>query len=524
MKTRFLKLLSVILTVLMISGSVSVALAAPAGAGTENDPVVIANAEDFAALAADPAAYDGKYITLAGDIDLSTLGTAYTPIGTQAVPFKGVFDGCGYAIKGGSDVFYLTRNRAVNNCGLFGYTSGAVIKNVTLTKLALRAGTNAGLLLGYGESTQISNIKVTGSCPIEANENAGGIVGTLASGSIVDCRNESTSSVEVSDGDNAGGIVGLATDAQILRCINKCSVNTMTANCGGIAGRVSGSVSHCLNLAAVSSEYDGDADSAGVAGIVGFFDGPGTVTYCGNSGDITSALDCFGIVCYGPDADVSYCYNAGMLDWQWDPGASWVKSENNCVYRDDASVTVDDMKDQATYEAAGWYPENGENVWMELPADAVYHNYPYPVLIDCNFHQMEESVTRPATCTETERTRYYCGDVFCDYEYFEDTAPALGHQMITVTTVKATCVNDGETVQQCSRVGCGYTDEATRAVVPATGEHNDADGDNECDVCGKIMKEPEQQQEVKKNFFQKIIDFFKRIFDWIKNLFTRNKE
>ena len=70
MRTRFSKLLAVLLSILMIAASLSVAFAAGGslpGAGTEADPYLIEDADDLLALSADPSAYDGKYIALAGE-------------------------------------------------------------------------------------------------------------------------------------------------------------------------------------------------------------------------------------------------------------------------------------------------------------------------------------------------------------------------------------------------------------------------------------------------------------------------
>ena len=517
MKTRFLKIVSVILTVLMISGMVPAAFAADgAPAGTESDPIVISDAAGLAALADDPAAYDGKYITLSADINLADLAS-YTPIGTEAVPFKGIFDGCGYTVSGASTGTYLTKSNSAVCCGLFGYAVGAEIRNVKLMNLHIQCKANAGIALGYGVETTVSNVEICDSaCSVQTYNNAGGIVGYLESGTVQDCKNNSASSpaaVKTLRGNNAGGIVGCAVSSQILRCINGAKVQTKYQNCAGIVGSLSGTVSHCINKADITSTYQASSanDYAQCAGIVGFADGETDVSCCGNGGSVTASQNtCSGVVGYGPAASVSFCYNAGTLT----RGMSLVNrigSETDCISSDDSPA--DDMTDVAVY--AGW---DFDNMWL-APSDDI-HGYPYPTLKDCNFHTIELTADRPATCTKAEMKTYAC---MCGYEYSEEGEPALGHQMTTITVSKATCVDDGETVQICNRPGCGYTDESTRTVVPATGEHVDADNNNECDVCGATIKEPEQEPE-KKSFFQKIIDFFKRIFDWIRNLFTRNKD
>ena len=521
MKTRFIKMMSVLLTILMLGTVVSAAYAAgPALAGADAASVEIADAAGLAALAANPAGYDGLEIVLSADINLSEI-TDYVPIGTQEAPFKGKFDGCGHTIIGGSgfNVYFLKKDNTADYGGLFGYASGAEIKNVTLSQVAVSCNAYAGCLLGYGEDTTISNVIVKESSSVEANENAGGIVGYLNGGEIADCRNYSSAStaVKVFSGDNAGGIVGKAVDAQILRCVNKGVVFSQFANCGGIVGSIKGTVSHCLNTGNVTSTFADEeelAPSACVAGIAGEGVDSSEVTFCGNTGKITStSLDCYGTVGYGPETVVSDCYSAGVLDMDWEHylEEEIVKEETNCVIAVD-ETSAEALKEEAAYD--GW---DFENTWL-APTNA--HNYPYPTLADCNFHEMEKTVTRPVSCTENEKIRYSC---MCGYEYYEEVGEALGHKMEWITTHKPTCVDEGEKVQQCTRLGCGYTDESTRTVIPATGEHVDDNNDNACDVCGTVINEPEQEQEVKKSFFQKIIDFFKRIIEWIKNLFKRDK-
>lgn len=70
--------------------------------------------------------FSGKIITLSGDIDLSA--HEWVPIGTQAHPFDGTFDGNGNTISG-MDVVVSTDSPAA---GLFGIVSECMIKNTTL--------------------------------------------------------------------------------------------------------------------------------------------------------------------------------------------------------------------------------------------------------------------------------------------------------------------------------------------------------------------------------------------------------
>ena len=105
---------------------------APSGSGTEESPYQISTAGElfwFASLV--NGTLEGveqntaACAVLTADINLS--GRTWTPIGTSTRNyFEGTFDG------GGNTISNLTIDTEASYVGLFGATSGAVIKNVTL--------------------------------------------------------------------------------------------------------------------------------------------------------------------------------------------------------------------------------------------------------------------------------------------------------------------------------------------------------------------------------------------------------
>ena len=125
------------------------------GDGTQENPFLISDKDGLVNITNDLCAY----YKLTDDIDLA--GKAFTPIGTSASPFKGVLDGEGHEIKN------LTVNGTGNYTGLFGYLSGAVVKNLTLTGVNV-TGTGSykytGALAGYANGGSIS------CCSAEENE------------------------------------------------------------------------------------------------------------------------------------------------------------------------------------------------------------------------------------------------------------------------------------------------------------------------------------------------------------------
>ena len=146
---------------------------------------------------------DANYM-LRKDITLPTgtpPGTPHTPIGTEAAPFKGRFDGMFHEISG------LTFDTAhegtpTEYVGLFGTTDGATIMNVGLKDANLSAVKFGGGLVGHAKGhTVISAVYNESSTGMGAGNYAGGLVGWLDSSSLDNAYN--TAKVN-----NGGGLVG----------------------------------------------------------------------------------------------------------------------------------------------------------------------------------------------------------------------------------------------------------------------------------------------------------------------------
>lgn len=79
--------------------------------------------------------------------------------------------------------------------------------------------------------------------------------------------------------------------------------------------------------------------------------------------------------------------------------------------------------------------------------------------------------TQAATCTTPERKKWKCTRNFHFNNWWEDTAPALGHDMSDWIVVEATCTTAGEKYQACQRSGCNHkvVEEGYAAAHPALG-------------------------------------------------------
>ncbi len=130
------------------------------------------------------------YYVLAADIDASSF--------TGNITFTGTLDGRYHTISG------LTRP-------LFTTVNGGTVKNVILDKVTISGIANAGAICGTAQgNAKIYNCGVLssdGTSSVSGTTNAGGLVGTIASGSnvrVVNCYNYAT----VGGGTYAAGIVG----------------------------------------------------------------------------------------------------------------------------------------------------------------------------------------------------------------------------------------------------------------------------------------------------------------------------
>ena len=135
--------------------------------------VLIENLEDFQDFCSkvnNGNTYEGYTVTLGADIDLTN--EDWTPIGTDAsYYFGGTFDGNGHTISN------LKIESAANNVGLFGYISGATIKNLVIENADVKGQDNTGVVVGNAMTGHLENITLQGTVNVTGTCNVGGITG-----------------------------------------------------------------------------------------------------------------------------------------------------------------------------------------------------------------------------------------------------------------------------------------------------------------------------------------------------------
>lgn len=262
--------------------SVSAALS---GSGTESDPYLISGENDLAKIAKDCNAgesYLGKYFRFTASVDLG--GKAWTPIGNaSATPFSGIVDGAGYSVTG------LYTDGTADYGSLFGFTSNAVIRNLTVENPDISSKKYAGAIVGHlyittdaGASGGLVNCNVTGGKIVGVQ--AGGLVGRAsASGAgngifITGCTATGTqvlgadSASDIADGTIKNIFIGGIVGALGHGTVNGCGVSDMTLVTGG-------------------TRATSIAVAGGIVGIQGADSGVGDVFNCYASGVKLTVLE-----------------------------------------------------------------------------------------------------------------------------------------------------------------------------------------------------------------------------------------
>ena len=165
----------------------------------------------------------------------------WTPIGNNASPYTGTFDGNGKTISG------LYFDSSTNYVGLFGYVgSDGTISNVCVVDSYFCGKSDVGSLCGKNEGT-IQNCYNTGT--VSGNEYVSGVCG-INYGTITSCYNTGTVSGEYAVGGECG-----KNEGTITSCYNTGTVSGKNA-VGGVCGYNSETIKNCYFD---SNNYSGGA-------------------------------------------------------------------------------------------------------------------------------------------------------------------------------------------------------------------------------------------------------------------------
>lgn len=302
---------------------------------------------------------------LAADI---TLTGQWTPLGTEASPFTGTFDGGGHSIKG----LTVTASSDLDNSGLFGYAKGATLKNVSIIGAKVDGDEHVGILLGNAKQVNISGVMTSGI--VTGRDHVGGIVG------------------------DASGSADNGEFTSISNCMSTAGVFSRTYQAGGIAGIVNAAnIDKCFFYGSATAEDR----SAGAGGISALIDG-GSGTFTNN---VSAAIYIKGAASVGnsdPNSDFDHAHS--IVGWNNNGSANFdtnLSSTATVIYsagkeRDHAELAGDyqgtetsvaDLQKSATYTGLGWgtewsladgrypvlagmaVPFDGDDIAVNKPAD-----------------------------------------------------------------------------------------------------------------------------------------------------------
>lgn len=297
MKKRILGILLALCMVLCIvptsvfaEGKVLSVNADITGSGTAEDPYLIYTAEGlkafrdkanggernaFATLMEDIVLNDGTF-DADGNYTAADGSAAepekWTPISTDNNQYRGTFDGNGKTVKG----LYVNTG-GDEPAGLFGYTGGPKIKNLTVDGCVIGKDW-AGGILGFSHGGVIENCTNNASVTVanlnsDTHANVGGIAGVTGA-KLIGCGNTGKITVKnVARIANVGGLVGQQNNVGfplIHDCYNTGDVSgeAGTLYLGGIAGAIAqGVVSNCYSTGKLDSTGSTTVYLGGIVGL-----------------------------------------------------------------------------------------------------------------------------------------------------------------------------------------------------------------------------------------------------------------
>jgi len=302
------------------------------GTGTFTDPYVLCSPAQLLDLM-NPASAQAwsKRFVLGADIDLTGYDESSSPpaqpIGSPAVPFTGIFDGLGHAISN----LHVGVNASSDFVGLFGYVAGsaAVVRNLRVLAADVQGDFMVGALVGalhlgatvsgcassgtvsgddcvgglvgsvggdYGtpsvpSSSDVAVVSASSStATVQAYEEAGGLVGFMMSGSIIN----SYAGGDVGGAEVLGGLVGVVCAGWLVNTYATGNVTGVDQQTGGLLGVLqSGAAVNCFATGNVSG---GDPTTTGR--LIG--DDSGTVAGSATLSSATCKAAPPGTPCHGP--------------------------------------------------------------------------------------------------------------------------------------------------------------------------------------------------------------------------------
>lgn len=419
------------------------------GSGTVTDPYRIKDAAQLRRFAdavngIDGAPNTGICAVLTQNIDLSGVCGAdtgsWTPIGSNANPYRGTFDGGSFAVSS----LYCQKPGA-SYAGLFASNAGT-IKNLGVAGGSVSAGNYAGGLCGINKGT-ITGCYSTAS--VSGDKYTGGICGSNDNGATVSvCYNTG----EVSGGKYVGGICGYNKNTT-SDCYNTGTVTGSGTSIGGICGYNKKLLSGCYNTGEVG----------GGTGHVG--------SICGYNHSGSTFLNCYYLITGTEKGN----YGVGMTQQQFASGeVCWALNEGNggsVVWKQTCGTGLPGFGGKTVYRAQT--PRSDGSTVVAYTNDStkktVASTAPAPYTAPATTGSSGES-----TGDNSGGHTHVYQEPKWDWKKYESAKAVLtcqdcGEEFVLKASIKKevtepTCTEDGETVYKASVEKDGITFKDKRVV------------------------------------------------------------
>jgi len=307
-------------TVLAFSGS---------GSGTEPDPYIVTNIDQFQETNNDRNAW----YKLGNDIEASITcewngGTGFVPIGDNSNAFLGCFDGNEHIIIG----LFIKKN-AIDCIGVFGKTGqGSEIKNIGFADADITGNNYTGGIVGYNYEGTITNSYLKGS--ISGKDNVGGLVG-YNRGAIT----QSYFIGNVCNDHSSGGLVGQNYQGTIDTSFSVGNVNGDNY-VGGLVGWNSNGITTITNSFS-TTKVKGDEYVGGLVGLNYV-----SISNSYSTGSVEGEEYLGGLIGYSSGGICNNCF--------WD-----TETSGQDVSQGGSGKTTEEMMQQITFDP----PWDFNNVW-----------------------------------------------------------------------------------------------------------------------------------------------------------------
>lgn len=233
------------------------------GEGTEEAPYEISTYEELELISLfseQGADFSNVYFVLTSNI-ICNSGTKWTPIGSEATPFRGIIKGNDHLIYG----LNITQTASEKHNAFIAVGQDAKIYDLTFTNSTVMGEMYTSILMGYGTHVYVENCHVDGTLTVSGGA-SGGLLGFADDSEIVD--SSSTACIQViSKVSSIGGLIGstsasIITNANFSGSITKAVENELDY-VGGIVGIFNTST---MNKAVSTGQVTGDENVGGIVG------------------------------------------------------------------------------------------------------------------------------------------------------------------------------------------------------------------------------------------------------------------